>query len=183
MSKQSAEQAHLILDNRQALSGSLRARTKYGVNFKELLGSMYDKYDKFIIVLNTYCAHSGDWPNTAGYSGVGTVRMVGLNWAHSSYGIINTGNPNMVAINGVNMPGNNAEACFPALLTIADNTSITTNIFSGPSGLCFYKPREEFTSIEVFFRDFRANDENSTMPDDHTIQCTLSFSIFGLYDD
>ena len=87
--KQSAEQAHLILDNRQALSGAGRARTVYGVNFRELLGSMYNKYNKFLIVLNTYSSHSADWPNSSGYSNVGTVRMVGLNWAHSSYGVMN----------------------------------------------------------------------------------------------
>ena len=182
--KQSAEQAHLILDNRQALSGAGRARTKYGVNFKELLGPMYDKYKKFLIVLNTVMGHSADWPNTSGYSGAGTVRMVGLNWAHSSYGIYNYGNPvpSGPTQNGFNMPGNNAEASFPGIVAIADNTTITSNIFGGPIGLCFYKPTEEFTSIEVFFRDVRANDENSTMPDDHTFQCTMSFTIYGLYD-
>ena len=182
--KQSAEQAQLILDNRQALSGAGRARTKYGVNFKELLGPMYDKYKKFLIVLNTVMGHSADWPNTSGYSGAATVRMVGLNWAHSSYGIYNYGNPlpGGPAQNGFNMPGNNAEASFPGIVALADNTTITSNIFSGPAGLCFYKPTEEYTPIEVFFRDVRANDENSTMPDDHTYQGTMSFSIYGLYD-
>ena len=182
--KQSAEQAQLILDNRQALSGAGRARTVYGVNFRELLGSMYNKYNKFLIVLNTYSAHSGDWPNSAGYSNVGTVRMVGLNWAHSSYGVMNVSQPNPSgpAQNNLIMPGNNAEAAFPFLITLADNASVVTNVFTNQTGLCFNKPTEEITQLEVFFRDFRANDLNSTIPYDHYYQCTMSFSIYGLYD-
>ena len=45
--KESGETANLFLNNDRCLVGANRADSTYRINFRELLGDMYFKYDKF----------------------------------------------------------------------------------------------------------------------------------------
>lgn len=175
--KRSAETAHLFFDNREAWSGASSSRSTFKVNFRDLLGNMYNKYSKFLIVLNSHSAFAPDWTNAAGTAVNVYARMSGLNWEHSSYGILTA----QTYQNNVMMRGNNEEAVFPQVFNLADN-GVTTFNSSINTGLCFRKPTEEFTTLAILFRDIRSNKDGSSIPDGFGYQYLMSFTIYGLYD-
>ena len=179
----SSEQAHLFLNNDFCISGANRSDSTYGVNFKELLGNMYNKYDKFLIVLNSHQAYTTTWTIAADNSNICNLRLIGLNWCHSSYGTVTTVLD--TGTNKVNMFGNNSEAIVPmSIFTIpTSGNGPTSQTYPGNiSGLVFHKPREEITQLRIFMRDFRGNNIGSTAPATHYMMITYSFTIYGLYD-
>ena len=181
--KRSGESAHLFLNNDFCYVGAFANDSTFRVNFKELLGDMYDKYDKFVIIFNCYAQWSGaGGAIPSGTSTSATLRITGLNWHHSSYGTNTTITLAGGRASGYITPGNNGEAVFPQIVSITASTTTQSNFSGQDAGLCFYKPREEFTDIRLYMRDIRAatiNANNAT-----TIQCnsTFSFSIYGLYN-
>ena len=181
----SAEQANLFLSNRYCLSGAVRLDSTFRINFKELLGDMYYKYDKFIMVLNGYQAYTQN--NIPLQQAIGTLRLVGLNWCNSSYGTNTTIYPDVVpGINNVSSFGNNAEAVCPNMLSyypIGGGSYMFSNSLTGnTAGLVFYKPTGEYTDLRVFYRDLKTNNTTASQPDNMAFSANYSFTIYGLYD-
>ena len=109
------------------------------VDMRQVLGDLYHKYDKFIIVFNGISM----WSSATGYTTstvttgitagtVWTLGMTGLNWVNNSF----NGNINTIGYfpNRFTMPLGNAYA----------STNATSN-----NGICFRKPDNPFVSLSI----------------------------------
>lgn len=141
------------------------------VDMKQVLGDLYNKYDKFMIVFNgismwggvtTYSTNNGITGLTA--STVWTLGMTGLNWINNSY----NGNVNSIAYfpNRFTMPITNAYA-------LTNSTS--------SNGICFRRPDNPYLTLSIspyLTRQGGIAYANNTAAGGWDIN--YSFTIFGL---
>jgi hypothetical protein len=109
------------------------------VNMRQVLGDLYDKYDKFIIVFNGISMWGGvtSYSTTTGISGLGantiwTLGMSGLNWINNSY----NGNINTIAY-------------FPNRFTMPISNNYASTNATSNNGVCFRKPDNPFLTLII----------------------------------
>lgn len=108
------------------------------VDMRQVLGDLYQKYDKFLIVFNgigMFSALSG-FVSSNGATGlnntaVWTLGMSGLDWINNSY----NGNMNTIAY-------------FPNRFTMPTNNYAVTNSISN-NGVCFRRPDNPYVKLTV----------------------------------
>ena len=187
--KRSEESVHLLLDNKYCYSGAGTPETVYKINFRHLLGDMYDKYPKFKMVVNSFMnTNSTALGSVAGYETKSvTIRMTGLDWYNSSYSTIN---PIGTVAAGVGTPaltnnllsgGNTAEACLPSFVALPAATT-TLMTFIDYNGICFNRPSSDIVDLKVFFRDIRANTIPPAFFISNQFLYLISLTIYGLFD-
>ena len=189
--KRSEESVHLLLDNKYCYSGAGTPETVYKINFRHLLGDMYDKYPKFKMVVNSFMnTNSTSAAAVSGYEVKAvTIRMTGLDWYNSSYSTINpigtvvAGTGTAALTNNLLSGGNTSEACLPSFVSVLQsNTTLMT--FIDYNGICFNRPTSDTVDLKVFFRDIRVNSippKFSTEPANQFLY-VLSLTIYGLYN-
>ncbi len=147
----------------------------FDVNFRQVLGPMYDKYDKFLIVFNSYCAwtNSTTWSTSTGVSALTTTAgwslgMSGLDWESNSY------NGQLSTI-----------AYFPNKITLPTNGYTFFNSPSFGNGIIFRKPSSFITSLKVVPYSVRANGSAVSVvtAGTPTFDFNYNFSIYGLSDE
>ncbi len=174
--KISGECANLDLD-----TGTLVGNTNldisimsFNVDLKRMLGDMYDKYDKFIIIFNSM----GGWSNASSYStasgtsgltGVAlwSIGMTGLDWVSNSY-------------NGQDT----SLAFFPNKVLLPVANYANNNFPNFRNGVCFRKPMNPNVILTLGPYLTRGGSTAIAVATG-TVQVdfNFSFSIFGLSEE
>ncbi len=129
--------SHSMTSNPQTVGGILEFN---GFKIREVLGDMYDKYDKFKIVFNSIFS----WNNLTFPGRQIAVKMSGLDWV------------------GLNEYGNDDKTLATVgLIWVGFNGGITTQT-AGTFGVVFNKPKQESINLTIRFFDLSINDYNST---------------------
>lgn len=156
------ESANLILrsvstTNKNATNQNI---TWDNINLKQVLGTLYDKYDNFKICLTSF----GN-VNAAAIAAVNdrvcTLNMRGLNWINQTYDSVTNTNRDGVVLSTTLMPS-------------ANGTSLN---YTGEIGWVFQKPSSITVSINITIT--RASDGlvNAATNYGDTVYC---FSIYGV---
>lgn len=125
-----------------------------GFNIREALGDMYDKYDKFKIVLNSVFSWNNLLPNRPT-----SVKMSGLDWVgYNEYG---SDDKTLVTI---------------GLILVGWNGGVI-NQTNGSFGVVFNKPTQESLKITIRLFDLTLNDYNTTQ--NYNIN-KFFFNIYGV---
>ena len=151
----------------------------YTINFRDLLNSMYNKYDKFVIVHSS----SSGWTNIAngGYTSSGITSMN----ANSSY---------MFALSGVTFPfnttlknNNDSLAIFPVKMNLGASTTAQgyfSNNYDNSNGIEFNKPYSPTVNITLSILASRTLQPVSINATSGTaFYLESSFRIFGIEKD
>lgn len=176
--KISGECANLDLDT-TSLSGLVNldlSSFSVDVDLRQVLGIMYDKYDKFMIIFNG----AGGWTNASSYSStsgttnltattVWSLGMSGLNWAFNSY----NGTLSNVAF-------------FPSKLTLPIAGYGNTNFPNFRNGIVFRKPTgNSKVTLKIVPYLTRGSGTAIAVVASGTVQFDFnySFSIYGLSEE
>ena len=151
----------------------------YTLNFRDVLNSMYDKYDKFLIVHSS----SSGWTNIAngGYISAG---ITGMN-ANSGY---------IFGLSGLTFPlnttlknNNDSIAIFPVKMNLGASTSTQgyfSNNYDNSNGIVFNKPYSPTVNITLSILSVRTLQPVSINTTSGTaFYLESSFRIFGIEKD
>lgn len=142
------------------------------VNLRIVLGDMYNKYNKFLIVLNSFGGYC-TLPNGGGYNG-------GNNVVSTPYSVVMAGLPfTQNSYNGQLQ----TSAIFPAKVTLPVFGNSVTNS-PVQRGVVFTKPGYEQTRLVCNFYATRSNTIATivTTNAQYSYDFNLNFAIYGLYD-
>jgi len=147
----------------------------FNVDLKRMMGDMYDKYDKFMIIFNNV----GGWSNATSYStATGTIGltatalwsigMTGLDWISNSY----NGQESTLAF-------------FPNKVVLPVANYANNNFSNYGNGVCFRKPMNPNVVLNITPYLTRSGSSAIAVVASGTVQIDLnySFTIYGLYDD
>lgn len=109
------------------------------VDMRQVLGDLYQKYDKFLIIFNGISMWGGitSYATSTGITGlnasaVWTLGMSGLNWVNNSY----NGNINNIAY-------------FPNRYTMPISSAYTSTNATSNNGVCFRKPDNPYLTLTL----------------------------------
>jgi hypothetical protein len=163
------EKASLVLNSVNASTNSIKSSfTWNNINLRNLLGDMYDKYDRFNIALNTIAtaytplALSGNTNNQV------LIRVSGLPWINNSYNI---------NASGLNLNNNSTIIATFTFSSSAPQEPIT---FIYNHNIATFSKNSDITSITIDYArvyDLLTPDSTNSFP-----QMTFIFDIYGIDD-
>jgi hypothetical protein len=130
---------NVTLANVNNAFGLIQSRGQYflwrGVNMKQLLGSLWDRYTMFNLCLRTISKQPGANANN---NYAHTIWMTGLNWVNNSYSIVSKDLVNEACVGG----------CF--LISDAYNNGVGNgNVFHQPANSTMFKRGNPITDLSV----------------------------------
>lgn len=176
--KISGECANLDIDTGSAFTPSgltLDITYLIDVDLRQVLGTMYHKYEKFMIIFNgvggwTSASSWSSSTNVAGINATGSwsLGMSGLNWAFNTY------NGSITDV-----------AFFPNKITLPISGYGTTNVPNYRNGIVFRKPSNSVVSLKIVPYLTRSNGTAIAVvtTGSPTVDFNYSFSIYGLTDE
>ena len=190
---QSAESASLFLDNRTCYANPCSANSVFRVDWPMVLGNMYNKYDKFKMVINTFYSRPFA-AIEAGYNPSNVLKITGLNFINSCSGgsaegvvSMNNTDPRVIGISGVITGPQNNEATLQVVVIHQAKDTVSSNVFgSDGDSVMFDRPPVSPVDISFIFRDLWKNKTSSTYFTSTSattgLVFTVSLTIYGLYD-
>jgi len=161
-------------------SGSISSVYSFDVDFRKILGEMFDNYDVFAISLNSVINYAkissynmipAQTPNpTFGSNGSVLVGMTGLNWLHNT-------------LNGIDL----TLGLFPNAFQIGGGGATSDGLwgvgeFKYANSILFAKPNNPYTTLTVGLYSPRnqAFVRYGNSSQDVRLQLNYNFSIFGI---
>lgn len=153
----------------------------YKMDMRDVLGSMYNKYDKFLLILNSISYQNA---SSDGVSSPITFTYIG-----NGDGPVGNNTITTIGISGLNLFSNTNNiqsiGIFPNKHKLSTNNGPNYDNFTSSNGITFMKSQPAIT-IQMQFYDisYFANPigaKNTSATDDN-IYYSFSFTIYGLFD-
>ncbi len=190
--KRSGECANFQLDYEIATMQNTEKSLTYStsINLKNILGDMYDKYNKFVIIFNGL----GYWTNTPAPSGTSPNVIGGYNSGGArnvtSVGVYYLGISGLDIINNSSKNGDLSNiGFFPGRFALITANYYSLNLTNTSNGIMFNKPSNPNVNITLPIYNVRTNVETSIAISGTSsttailFDMNLSFTIYGISED
>lgn len=147
--------------------------TWYNINLRSILGTMYDKYDKFNISLNSVSSGNGDDGLTTNPDDRNAIiYMSGLNFINNSYSVATGHNTGSCALGTIQFVPSGG----PGVVGTSVTGTTTTQYFNGDNYNTFGKTCDN-VNITIYFESVSTTDFINPWK---FPECVYFFKIYGI---